>query len=60
MTYRAVGSLPCYVMRLIDEIRDAESLEDVDPEVFCPCKFVRDAAPNAMPVAGASCGGGGR
>jgi hypothetical protein len=55
--------LPCHAMLLIDEVRDAQSLRDVDPEIFCPCKLVRDAAPNWSPEVVGSCsgsGGGGR
>ena len=55
--------LPCHAMLLIDEVRDAQSLRDIDPEIFCPCKLVRDAAPNWSPEVVGSCsgsGGGGR
>lgn len=48
---------PCDIMRLIDEVRDAHSLSDVDPEVFCPCKIVRDGNPDWSPEVVNSCSG---
>ena len=51
--------LPCDAMLLIDEVRDAQSLRDIDPEIFCPCKLVRDAAPNWSSEVVGSCSGSG-
>jgi len=53
-------TLPCHVMVLIDEVRDATSLQDISPEVFCPCMLVRGNAPNANRETIASCNEGGR
>ena len=50
---------PCHVMELIDAVGDAASLSDIEPSVFCPCKRVRDNAPDANPETVASCNGGG-
>jgi hypothetical protein len=50
---------PCHVMELIDAVRDAAFLSDIEPSVFCPCKRVRDNAPDANPETVASCNGGG-
>jgi hypothetical protein len=53
------NTAPCHVMELIDAVRDAASLSDIEPSVFCPCKRVRDNAPDANPETVASCNGGG-
>jgi ferredoxin-thioredoxin reductase catalytic subunit len=47
-------------MALIDAVRDATSLHDIDKDIFCPCKFVRDEALDVSPEVVASCNGGGR
>jgi hypothetical protein len=49
---------PCNVMYLIDQVRDARSLQDIDPLTFCPCKWVRDASPHYDPSVVAACEGG--
>ena len=51
-------TLPCHVMRLIDEVRESASMDEIDRDVFCPCKDVRDRAPNWDGAAVASCNGG--
>lgn len=51
----------CHVMRLIDQVAQAALLSDIDPETFCPCKRVRENAPNASATTVvAFCAGGGR
>ena len=52
-------TLPCHVMALIDAVRDATSLHDIDKDIFCPCKLVRDAAMDVNPEVVSSCNGGG-
>merc|ERR1711988_723825 len=42
-------SLPCHIMLLVDEVRNATSLQDIDKEVFCPCERVRAANPEWSP-----------
>jgi hypothetical protein len=53
-------SLPCHVMLLVDELRSAASLHDIDREIYCPCQFVRENAADWSPELAASCPGGGR
>lgn len=50
---------PCNVMYLVDQVRDAGSLQDINPNTFCPCKWVRDAAPKYDPAVVTTCNGGG-
>jgi hypothetical protein len=50
-------ALPCNVMMLVDEVQGALALSDVDPEVFCPCKLVRDGALDWSPEVVDSCSG---
>jgi hypothetical protein len=44
-------------MALVDQVRDAQLLSDIDPEVFCPCQHVRDLAPDWSPSMVNSCSG---
>jgi hypothetical protein len=56
-------SLPCNVMALVAQLREAAAhdvllIEVIDPVTFCPCKAVLDASPDWTPNVVQSCDGG--
>ncbi len=53
------ATLPCHIMFLFDEVRFAQSLSDIDPQIYCPCKLVRDGALDWNPEATSACSGTG-
>ena len=53
------SSLPCHIMFLVDEVRYAQSLSDIDPQIYCPCKLVREGALDWNPEATNACSGTG-